>query len=154
MPSNPPRTLLLDTNILLRFVSQNDPLHQTTVDPLAKIASQSSSIFICPQNLVEFRQVATRASEANGLGLDSAKTAQLMTILEGEFMMIAETPAIYPAWRKLVETVQASGRANFDTRIAAVGQINNIEAILTYEEASFAKYGTATGITILNPKSI
>src|SRR3569833_1670768 len=141
MPNNPPRSLLLDTNVLIRFVSQNDPLHQTTVNALAKLASQSSRIFICPQNLVEFRQVATRSPDANGLGLDSPKTAQLMNIFEAECEIIAESPAIYPAWRALVETVQASGRANFDARIAAIAQVSGMEAVLTFEDAAFAKYG-------------
>jgi predicted nucleic acid-binding protein len=151
---NSPKAFLLDTNVLLRFISQNDPLRQTTVDALAKLTSQSRQVFICPQNMVEFRQVATRSATANGLGLDSSKVAQLMTAIEGAFTLLPETPAIYPAWRALVETVQASGRANFDARIVAIAQVNGIPSVLTYEESSFSKYGNALGVAIVNPKDV
>jgi len=154
MPSNPPKTLLLDTNILIRFVSQDDPLRQTTIEVLARLASRQSQVFICAQNLVEFRQVATRSTEANGLGLDTARTSQLMTAFESAFGLLPETPAIYPAWRALVETVHASGRANFDARIVAIAQVAGIDAVLTYEAASFSRYGNATGIGIVNPRNV
>jgi predicted nucleic acid-binding protein len=154
MLNSPYKTVLLDTNILIRFVAEDDPQRQVVIDALAKLASSTTQVCICPQNLIEFRQVATRSADANGLGLSSSKTAQLMTVFEKEFTLLPETPAIYPAWRTLVERVEASGRANFDARIVAIAQVNGMDAVLTFEDGAFAKYGSATGVDIAKPTSL
>ena len=42
---NEPSSVLLNTNILVRFTTPNDPLHVSTVDKLAKLVSNSVTLF-------------------------------------------------------------------------------------------------------------
>ena len=121
-----------------------DPLRALTVSVIQKLDEAGSVLYICPQNMQEYRQVLTRPRTSNGLGLNSAEVASRMNRLEAEFTLVPESPAIYPLWHKIVETAQSVGRANFDARLVAVAKSAGIGAVLTYEAAAFAKYAAQT----------
>jgi predicted nucleic acid-binding protein len=59
---------LLDTNIWLRSVQREAPHHPIAVEALATLLAQGNDVFITAQNLIEFWSVASRPTEANGLG--------------------------------------------------------------------------------------
>jgi len=151
---NKPASALLDTSVLVRFTAPADPLHHQTVEALAKIAGENTILCICPQVMAEFRQVATRPEKSNGLGWDSDRAARAMDAFEREFSLLPEPHSTYIAWRRIVETVKAVGRANFDARIVAVAEAQHIEAVLTYEADAFARYGAISSVLILRPKDI
>jgi predicted nucleic acid-binding protein len=103
----------------------------------------------------EYRQVATRPQASNGLGLSSAEAAAKMNRLETEFTLVPENPSIYTIWRQIVEASEAIGRANFDARLVAVAKLAGIQAVLSYEAGSFAKYAaTVSGVSILHPQDL
>ncbi|MEO7715502.1 MAG: PIN domain-containing protein [Capsulimonas sp.] len=131
-------SVLLDTNILVRLATPSDPKHTEVVNILAKMAAENTILNICPQNMGELRQVATRPTASNGLGWTSTQTALVMNAYERKFVLIPEPHAVYTIWR----------------RIVAVAEANRLDAILTYEAKAFVKYGVASGLTILDPANV
>jgi predicted nucleic acid-binding protein len=154
MPINAYNSVLLDTNILLRLVTAASPLHAVTAEALRRLLTNNITLYICPQNMHEFRQVATRPSTANGFGWTSPQTVNAMLRIEADFVLLPETPSIYPAWKHITETVEATGRANFDARLVAVAEVNRIDAVLTFEAAAFARYGAVASVSILDPLTV
>ena len=153
--SNLPASVLLDTNVLVRAAVLNDPLRSIAIAAISTLESSGSAIYVCPQNMQEFRQVATRPAIANGLGWSSADAAHAISAFEQRFVGAPETPALYAVWRFSVEGSSASGRANYDGRLMAVARSSAIDAILSFESGSFAKFlPFAPGITLLNPNTI
>ena len=60
---------LVDTNILLRLVQKNSPMHLDTQRAILTLKKQGNFLCIIPQNIIEFWAVATRPLDKNGLGL-------------------------------------------------------------------------------------
>jgi predicted nucleic acid-binding protein len=146
------RAVLLDTNILLRGAVANDPLRQTALSTLHVLDQARTVVYICPQNMQEFRQVATRPAATNGLGWTSSDTANAKSAFEQRYTLVPETSLIYPAWRQIVEGSLAIGRTNFDARLVAVASTNSIAAILSFEARSFAKYlPFAANVRLIDP---
>lgn len=155
MPISNTRFVLLDSNILLRIASKDDPLNAVTAAALRKLRSQGMTLCICPQNMQEYRQVATRPEASNGYGWSSEVVADDITELEKEFTLIPETPGIYQEWRRIVEATRAIGRANFDARIVAVASVSNVSAILTFENKAFERYASIVpGLKIIDPTAL
>ena len=51
---------LLDTNILLRIISPNDPMHLEAVTAIDALNARRAPVIIAPQNLIELWNVCTR----------------------------------------------------------------------------------------------
>ncbi len=77
-----------------------------------------------------------------------------MNRIEADFGTLQETPSIYTAWRRIVESTGAAGRANFDARIVAIAEVNSIAAVLTFESTAFARYGAASRVAVLDPVGV
>ncbi|MGO8673402.1 MAG: type II toxin-antitoxin system VapC family toxin [Capsulimonadaceae bacterium] len=154
MPTSLPASVLFDTNILVRAISPGDTRRPGTLRAIRRLKNAGVKLHICTQNMQEFRQVATRPATSNGLGMTSADVAASITDFEREYSLIVENLAGYQAWRLIVETVQTVGRSNFDARIVATAMTSGIEAVLTYESASFVRYGAVANVAILDPVSV
>src|SRR6266566_70752 len=107
---------LADTNVVLRRILANDPLYTVVRAAVDRLLLRGETIYITPQNLVEFRALATRPANANGLGMTTAQAGAETQRIEALFPMAAETPAIYPLWRSLVDAHDVIGRQVFDAR--------------------------------------
>jgi predicted nucleic acid-binding protein len=59
-------TYLADTNILLRLVERDSLLCKRASAAIRTLIEAGETICICPQNLVEFWNGATRPRSANG----------------------------------------------------------------------------------------
>src|SRR5436853_168202 len=81
---------------------------------------------LAPQNLVEFRNVATRPAAANGLGLTPAEAEAKAADFEALFPLLAETADIYLAWKTLVVAAAAIGKQVHDARLVAVCHVNGV----------------------------
>jgi len=150
-----PATALLDTNILVRAAVVGDPNRQLAIDAIGKLEQSGVFLFICPQNMQEFRQVATRPLASNGLGWSSDDTASILSQFEQRFTLLTETARIYPSWRRMVEATQAMGRANFDARLVAIAALAEIESVVTFEDRAFARYAAeAPGLKIVHPRDV
>jgi len=140
-------TILVDTNVLLRWATRQDP----SVAATRALRRRGERLVISPQNAVEFWGVATRPGRSNGLGLAPGVALRLLGRIERRFPLEADTSAIYEEWRRLVAAHAVSGRQVHDARLAAVMRVHGIAQILTFNTADFARY---PGITAIHPASV
>jgi predicted nucleic acid-binding protein len=146
---------LLDTNILVRLANSKDVDHGVASTAVAKLSGRGYVLYLTPQNLVEFRNVATRPRTANGLGLSPQAAATLAAQFEATFLMLDETPAIYPAWRAVADAVGVVGKQVHDARLVAVCHAHAVSHLLTFNVTHFARLGAAPpGVTVLDPAGV
>ena len=60
---------LVDTSILVRLANRADPSYAIADRAIVELYRRGELLHLTPQNLVEFRNVATRPAVVNGLGL-------------------------------------------------------------------------------------
>jgi predicted nucleic acid-binding protein len=142
---------LADTNILTRWAQPHLPEYPLVISAVEALLDQAESVFITPQNLVEFWSVATRPLAVNGLGMSLIEATQELQRFELLFPLLPDIPAIYPEWRNLVLTVGVSGRQVHDTRLAAVMRAHNITHLLTFNPTDFARF---PGIIVVHPQEV
>lgn len=140
-------TILVDTNVLLRWATRQDP----SVAATRALRRRGERLVISPQNAVEFWGVATRPVRSNGLGLTPGVASRLLGRIERRFPLEADTSAIHSEWRRLVAAHSVSGRQVHDARLAAVMNVHGIAQILTFNTADFARY---PGITAIHPAAV
>jgi hypothetical protein len=61
--------ILIDTSVLGRLANRADAAYGVAVSAIAELHRRGELLHLTPQNLVEFRNFATRPVAANGLGL-------------------------------------------------------------------------------------
>jgi predicted nucleic acid-binding protein len=93
---------LVDTSILGRLANTADAFHAAAARAVVELHRRGEVLHVTPQNLVEFRNVATRPTAVNGLGLSLLEAEAKAAAFEAAFPLLAETPDIYPAWKTLV----------------------------------------------------
>ena len=110
----------MDTNIVIRRVGSNDPLTAVARAATERLNQQGHLLFITPQNLIEFRAVATRPPTANGLGLAAEEATLQARAVQEIFPLLPDVPAIYDHWRRLMDRYAIVGRQVYDARLVAV----------------------------------
>jgi predicted nucleic acid-binding protein len=81
--------------------------------------------------------VVTRPVAYNGLGLTTVAALAELERLKNIFLLLPETPAIFPAWDALVGRYQVSGKPTHDARLVAVMQVHGLTSILTFNPSDF-----------------
>lgn len=142
---------LLDSNILLRLSQPAHPMYTTAVDAVDELDRQGDLICLAPQNLYEFWVAATRPAAQNGLGLTPAQTHSELVGFKALFILVDDTPAIYPQWEQLVVQHQVSGKNAHDARLVAAMNVHGITRILTFNVNDFQRY---PNIIVLDPTQI
>ncbi len=61
--------VLLDTNVLVRLVNVADAAFAVASRAVALLHKNGDTLYVTAQNLIEFRNVATRPVAMNGLGM-------------------------------------------------------------------------------------
>ena len=143
---------LLDTNILIRTISPNDPMHIETVAAIDILNASREQVVIAPQNLIELWNVCTRPAEKNGLGFTPERTKAEVDRLKRLFIFIPDTPAIFPEWERLVTTYEVKGTKVHDTRLVAFMLVHRLSQILTFNVKDFRRFSPE--ITPVSPKEI
>ena len=143
---------LLDTNILLRTISPNDPMHIETIAAIDILNASREQVVIAPQNLIELWNVCTRPTEKNGLGFTPERTKAEVDRLKRLFIFIPDTPAIFPEWERLVTTYEVKGTKVHDTRLVAFMLVHRLSQILTFNVKDFRRFSLE--ITPVSPKEI
>ncbi|MEH2025933.1 type II toxin-antitoxin system VapC family toxin [Nostoc sp.] len=124
---------LVDTNILLRLVQKNSPMHSDTQKAILVLKRQGELLYIIPQNLIEFWAVATRPINSNGLGLSTAQAVQETEKLKKIFILYLDTPAIFGEWEYLIVKYQVMGKQVHDARLVfSCGDENTSDYTSTY----------------------
>lgn len=133
---------LTDTNILLRLAQPNTPEYSVAADAAETFLHRGEPLLACPQTFYEFWSVATRpaGSPGNGLGLLVAEASARLQQFEDYFPLLPDTPAVYEAWRELIEQWEITGRQAHDARPIAVMVAHGIPNILTFDVGHFRRY--------------
>jgi len=140
-------TYLLDTNIWLRTVQRESSLHHMAVEALAILVGQGHEVCITAQNLIEFWSVASRPTEANGLGWSVETVRQEIDRLQAQFPLLEETADVLRHWVALVSTAHVVGRRVHDARLVAVMLAHGITHVLTFNAHDFRQFPMITVVT-------
>jgi predicted nucleic acid-binding protein len=146
---------LLDTNLLVRLGNTLDVQHTVADRAVFELHRRGELLHITPQVLIEFRNVATRPTAVNGLGLSAVGAEAKAAVFQATFPLIAETPDVYPAWKALVEAIGVVGKQVHDARLVAVCHANGVSHLLTFNAAHFARLaGFGPGVVVVDPASV
>lgn len=147
--------ILLDTSVLGRLANRSDQAHATAQAAVAELRRRGEKLCITPQNLVEFRNFSTRPVAVSGLGLTAAASSALAAVFEVSFTLLEETPAVYPAWRALVDGLGVIGKQVHDARLVAVCHAHGVGSVLTFNVRHFTRFATfGPGIVVLDPANL
>jgi hypothetical protein len=78
-------TYLVDTSVLARLANTADLLHAISTHAVTELHQSGELLHITAQNLIEFRNLATRPKTVNGLGLSIAEAEQSQPCLKRHF---------------------------------------------------------------------
>jgi len=146
---------LVDTPLLLRLANKGDSQYPVAEKAVDTLNLRGETLYIAPQNLIEFRNGATRPVEVNGLGLSIADAEFQAVEFEAAFPLLPETPDIYPAWKALVQAAGVVGKQVHDARLVAVCHVYGITHILTFNMRHFARLATfAPGVVVVDPSAV
>ena len=143
--------MLIDTSTLLRTLQPRHPQYEIATRALEILPEQGWELHIVAQNLIELWVVATRPLEQNGLGMTASTVEAELTRIKGIFLLLPETPSIYPAWEALVTKHPVVGKPAHDARLIASMQTHGLTAILTFDKSGFSRY---LGIKVIHPSEV
>ena len=130
-----------DTNILLRLTEPGTESCELALTALAALHDRGETVYITPQNIVEFWCAATRPVDVNGLGLSSDQASNEVLKLGSIFPLLPDSAAIHPEWRALVVATKTIGLKTHDARIAAALRVHEVTHILTFNVKDFKSFG-------------
>ena len=146
---------LLDTNVLVRLANLDDASHAVAARSIIGLHRRGEALCIAPQNLIEFRGVATRPAAANGLGLGVAEAESQATSFESAFLLMPETPDLFPAWKALVGSRAVTGKQVHDARLVAACNVRGVSHLLTFDGSHFGRLSSyGPGVVIVDPASV
>ena len=146
---------LVDTSILARLADTTDAHYAIAAHAVLQLHRRGEVLHITPQVLVEFRNVATRSTAQNGLGLSTVKTELQASQFETAFLLLPETPDIYSAWKALVGALGVVGKQVHGARLVAVCHVHSVTHLLTFNATHFARMaGSGPGIVAVDPATV
>lgn len=149
------RRCLVDTPLLVRLANSSDVLHDVAFGAIAALHLQSIPLCIAAQNLIEFRNVATRSVAENGLGYSIAQTEEKAAEFEALFTLLEENAAVYPAWKALVHQAGTIGKQVHDARLVAVCQVHGVDSIMTFNRRHFVRFLLhVPWLTVVDPPTL
>ena len=141
----------VDTNVLLRSIDDGHAAQPVAENSLLALRDDGETLSIFPQNLVEFWAVATRPIVNNGLGWSVDRAEQELSDLKNLFVVLADTDAILPEWKRLVVQYRVIGKQAHDAHIVAAMLVHKVTHLLTFNDRDFKRL---TEITVVNPQNI
>ena len=114
------------------------------------LLAQAEQLVIVPQNLYEFRAVATRMPQVNGLGLTTNQASQWITFFQRRFPLLPDREELPARWHELVRTLGIKGFRAHDARLAAAMQSYGISRLLTFKGNDFKDLS----VTVIDPASM
>jgi predicted nucleic acid-binding protein len=146
---------LVDTSVLGRLANTTDPKYAVAANAVRELRRRGGDVYVTAQCLVEFRAMATRPLAVNGLGMAAADVEAMATDFEAEFPQLPETPAIYPAWKALVQALGVVGKQVHDARLVAVCHAHAVTHLLTFNVGHFNRLvGFGPRVTVVDPATV
>ena len=143
--------VLLDSNVLLRFVEPQHPHHASCAAAIDGLRQKGHELVLVPQTIYEFWSVATRPVPDNGLGMSTQEAETELTRAKRLFPLLRDERVIFDRWEELVRQYRVKGKKAHDTRLVAAMQRHRISHLLTFNIADFARYA---GIVVLDPAAV
>ena len=119
-------SVLVDTNILLRWTQLNHEHHSVAVESVARLLIADETVCITPQNIAEFWNVATRPVERNGLGFPVSLILGEVEKIERILTLLPDSPAAYAEWKRLVVKHSVLGAKVHDARLVAAMNVHRV----------------------------
>lgn len=146
---------LVDTSVLGRLANTVDPFHTQAASAVLELHRRGELLHVTAQNLVEFRNMGTRATSLNGLGLSAAEVQVKAAVFEAIFPLLVETPGIFLAWKAIVESLGIIGKQVHDARLVAVCQTHAVTHLLTFNISHFARMtGVLPSVVFVDPAAV
>ena len=146
---------LVDTSILARLANTADALHAVAARAVLELHRRGAVLHVTAQNLIEFRNLATRPKAVNGLGLSAVDAEAKAAVFEATFPLLLETQDIYPAWKGLVGALGIIGKQVHDARLVAVCHVHAVTHLLTFNVLHFVRMaGYGPGVIVVDPASV
>jgi predicted nucleic acid-binding protein len=146
---------LIDTAVLVRLANVADAKHAVAAWAVLELHRRGEVLYITPQVLIEFRNVATRPVAVNGLGISIADAETLAATFETRFPLLAETPDVFPAWKALVGALGVTGKQVHDARLVAVCHVHAVTHLLTFNVTHFTRLaGFGPGVVVVDPATV
>jgi predicted nucleic acid-binding protein len=146
---------LIDTSVLARLANTVDAQYATADRAVMELHRRGEVLHITAQNLVEFRNMATRPAAVNGLGLSAVDAEAKAAVFEATFPLLVETPDIYPAWKALVGALGIIGKQVHDARLVAVCHVHSVTHLLTFNVSHFVRMaGYGPGVIVVDPANV
>ena len=147
--------ILVDTSVLGRLANRADISYPIAKYAIAELHRRGEVLHATAQNLIEFRNFATRPVRANGLGLAPSAAHGLQATFEATFPLLDETPEIFPAWKAIVQALGVVGKQVHNARLLAVCHVHAIAHLLTFNVPHFTRMaGFGPGVVVLDPATI
>lgn len=148
-------SFLIDTNVLGRLANVADPKFADADRAIHVLRQRGEMLHLTAQNLIEYRNFATRPISVNGLGMTAAAAESKGAIFEASFSFLKETADIYPAWKSLASAAGVIGKQVHDARLVAVCHVHKVTHLLTFNTAHFAALAAyGLGVTIVDPATV
>lgn len=138
------KTVLIDTNIVLRFKNANSPQFEQVTNRLTQLVNESHNLVISPQVLYEFYTVATRPLEQNGFGLSCEESLAEMDNLCSVFKLLPDNDKIFSHWLHLIKKYEVKGKKSHDTRLVAFMLSHQIPNLYTLNTQDFTRFQEVT----------
>lgn len=132
--------VLLDSNILIRWLQPRDPAFSVIEESIAQFAHEGSILCYTSQNLAEFWNVLTRPADRNGYGLTPIQEDLHAQQLERRFRLLPDNLAVPEEWRRLQVASGVSGVQVHDARLAAAMRVHGVRRILTLNKSDFVRF--------------
>jgi len=146
---------LIDTSVLVRLANTVDVSYPIALRAVVELHRRAEVLHVTPQNLIEFRNAATRPTAVNGLGLTAAKAEAKASAFEVTFPLLTEIPDIYPAWKALVGALGVIGKQVYDARLVAICHVYGISPLLTFNVSHFTRLAKiGPGIVVVEPANV
>lgn len=127
-------------------------MHQVAKDSVKLLLDRGEQVCLLAQNVYEFWVAATRPLEQNGLGLSQIEAQTHITEFENTLSPMADTPAIYGEWKRLVAQYAVMGKNAHDARIVAAMKTHDISHLLTFNIDDFKRFQDK--ITVVKPSDV
>ncbi len=143
--------IAVDTNILAGSIQTLDPALRNIARRAVKSLYREGELLICfPQNLIEFWNVSTRRTNANGIGFSPEQAARYIDRFQTIFQLLPETPELFTTWCNIVVQHRVSGIQVHDARIVAAMAVHQVSTILTFDLDDFKRY---RNIVVIHPNT-
>jgi predicted nucleic acid-binding protein len=139
-----PRSILLDTNVLVYLTNPLSPFHRAARTALLRYADEQ--LVVSSQILREYASVMSSHPP-----FDRAALATNLQRFQ-QFHVLFDTAQSFQQWERLREHDAVAGRNVYDCNIVVTMLANNISSLLTHNTKDFTRYASEIELLPLIPE--